>query len=189
MFKRDKRHMRYKLIFPVFLFLFMLVGNLQAEENLYALVFKEVITDQDVPFNPSRYVFGRHLYPQYSYHGLPENFLIKKSPDISIAPTDIESVSIVRNPFSQSHVLHYMSTITFKPRVANQLFEYTKRNLEKRIAIEIDGRILAIPTILQPIENILLLDTAGMPIEVLQSTFQKISANVTVKDDAPDGLK
>ena len=181
--------MKYKLIFPVFLFLLMFGGNLQAEENLYALVFKEVITDQDVPFNPGRYVFGRHLYPQYSYHGFPENFLIKKSPDMSIAPTDIESVSIVRNPFSQSHVLHYMSTITFKPRVANQLFEYTKRNLEKRIAIEIDGRILAIPTILQPIENILLLDTAGMPIEVLQSTFQKISANVTVKDDAPDGLK
>ena len=182
-----------RFISSIFIFFALLLpmskSSLLAEENLYALVFKEVITDQDVPFEPARYVFGRHSYPQYSYHGLPEHFLIKKSPDISIAPTDIESVRIVRNQFSASYMLHYMSTITFKPSVANHLFEYTKRNLKKRIAIEIDGRILAIPTILQPIENVLLLDTAGMPIDVLQSTFQKISTNVTVKDDAPDRLK
>ncbi len=170
---------RIVLILPLFfLFCFSNVGRI--EEATHYLNLKQVIDTND-SIN-SNYEYGKKLYPQYSYEGLSDSFLIKKYPDISIGPNEIESVRIKRMPFAPPSMSAYIVVIHFDPSAAKKIRAYTKKNLNKRIALEIDGRIFAIVKVLDVEEYELNITLSKRNLKEIEKELLKKSKNVVIDD-------
>ena len=146
------------------------------------LTIKEVIDTNDKINIDSNYEHGKEHYPRYSYAGLSDNFLIKKVPDITLCAGDIRSIEIKRQPFSQPHIPNYVISIHLESAAATKISDYTKRNLDKRIAIEIDGTIFAIPKILEEIREELDLTLGGWSLKEIERELRKISNNIVIHE-------
>jgi len=157
-------------------------SNIEAtEQHFHYLNIKQVIeTDDNINSN---YEYGRNLYPQYSYHGLPDNFLIKKDPDISISPKDIELVEIKRMPFSPPNMQVYTIAIHFHPIAANKIKAYTEQNLSNRIALEIDGKIFVIVKVLDITKDEVNITLGKISLDEIEKEVRKICDNVVADDD------
>jgi len=110
---------------------------------------QEVPSDKNYEYEP-----GKRLYPKYSYEGLPEDFVIKKSSDLSLTYKDIKEVEIERAPAYPFSLSAYTVRIHLWKESAERMRIFSVKHIDKRVAIEIDGKIFAIPTILDIMEVI-----------------------------------
>ena len=166
-----------------FLFASLHCPDIQANgQTYYCLNIKKVIDSEDEIVIDSEYESGKRLYLRYSSAGLSENFVVKKTPDMSLCPEDIKLVEIERQPFAQTHLTTYIVSIRLHGAVGSKISNYTERNLGKRIAIEIDGRILAIPKILDVVHEEMRL-MSGWNLEEIQREFGKVSNSIVVRDN------
>lgn len=168
----------------IILSLFFVFGFSDAgrtEEATHYLNLKQVI-DTDNNIN-SDYEYGKELYPQYSYQGLSDSFLIKKSPDISISPNEIELIKIRRMPFVPASISAYIVSIHFNPSAVKKIKAYTKRNVDKRIALEIDDKIFVIAKILDVLQDEAKITLRQRSLEEIERELRKISNNVVIDDN------
>ena len=82
----------------IFIFMISVISAETKEEVLHNLNIKKVIANPNM-INNSDYEYGKMLYPQYDYEGLPNNFMIKKTPDISFEPKDIKLIEVIKEPW------------------------------------------------------------------------------------------
>ena len=146
-------------------------------EPLYNLNIKQVLlTDDNINSN---YEYGKNLYPEYSYCGLPDNFLIKKTPDLTIAPEHIKLVEI-----SKMHSLTRMPAFTvvihFDSPTASQINAYTKQHMNEEIALEIDNKIFVIAKNLGSSGKEVQIALVKENIEALEEDLKKICSNVVI---------
>jgi preprotein translocase subunit SecD len=150
-------------------------------DQLHPLLLKEV-ADTDENINSS-YEYGKERYPLYAYHGLQENFLIKRSAVVSIDPSKIDLIEIEKAPFSPSERKVYTVSIHLKPDGAKKIRAYTKENLNERVAFEIDGKIFIIAKILSLIEDEINLVLSKKSIQEITAELQKVCNNVIIKEN------
>jgi hypothetical protein len=166
------------LLLPLIL-VFGFSGGQRQQEAVHRLNIKQVITDEKPGIN-SNYEYGKELYPEYSYHGLPETFLIKKSAGISFRPSDIESIRIAKLLFIPADLEEFTVTITFTSSAGKRLHDFTKRNLDSRIALEIDRKIFIIATIMDPIGSIMNITVGNRSVEEIRKELSKVSKNIII---------
>jgi len=154
-------------------------GELQGVA-VHALNIKQVTTDKSLEIN-ANYEYGKNLYPQYSYHGLPKSFFIKKSADISFRPSDIESIEIRKPPFIPPGLEEFTVTITFSRLAGQRLRDYTEQNVHNKIALEIDNSIFVIATIMDPMETVMNITVGNRSIAEIKDELSKISENIIVQ--------
>jgi preprotein translocase subunit SecD len=124
---------------------------------------------------------GRKLYPRYSYEGLPEDFVVKKSPDVSFKDRDIEYVEIKKDPFSPAHMSSYIVTIYLQGKSAERMRAFSEKHLKKRVAIEIDGKIINIPTINDIVENKFSIIFVKTSISDLENEIKKVTDKIRIE--------
>jgi preprotein translocase subunit SecD len=143
-----------------------------------ALNFKSV---QEENYQGSyAYEPGKELYPGYLYEGLPENFAVKKSPDLSLTGEDIELVGIKRNSFSPPHISTYIVTIHLKKESAERMRTFTETHLNKKVAMEIDGKIVKIATIMGIISHKLSVAFTRTSLSEIEDEFKKVTGKIRI---------
>lgn len=142
---------------------------------------KEVLIDYE-NYNQSDYEYGKYIYPQYSYMGLPDHFLIKKKADIAIPPSKIKIIKVSKSRWLSDDIQSVIVKISFISTI-EALKEYTKENLNQRIAFAIDEKILSIAKIIDPIESEMSISISGMKIDILKEELLKISNNVVLEEE------
>jgi hypothetical protein len=160
-------------------FIFGFSGGDKPEQELHYLHLKRVVTDETV-VNKSEFEYGKRLYPEYSYHGLPDNFLIRKNPDISFRGSDIKLIEIKKLPFLPADMLEFIVTITFNDSAAARLYSYTQRNTNIKVALEVDKLIFIIASILDPIHEEMNITVGNRTIEEIKDEFSKICKNIKI---------
>jgi hypothetical protein len=153
------------------------------ERSSHCLNIKQVIDDngKTIGIDPN-YELGKRIYPGYASEEVSESFLIKKVPDISLCKEDVKLIEIETEPFTQPHLAPgYIVTIHLQAAAANRISNYTKRNLDKRVAIEIDGTIFAIPKILEQVKTKMRL-FAGSDLEDIKRVLGKISDKIVIRE-------
>lgn len=148
-------------------------------KDLSYLILKRVETNLS-SFSETAYVKGKELYPEYSYHGLPENFLIKKTPDVTIDPKGIRMVEIRKMRFAPVNMPAYTIIFHFNTSTAIKIRNYTKENLNTHVALEVDGKIFVIAKILDVVENKLNISVAKKDINEIKCTVRKISRKIII---------
>ena len=173
-----------KVIFISLIIFFLSISiaeskNERITENGFCL--KQVIEDSNLKVN-NNYEYGRELYPRYKESGLSNDFLIKKVPDLCIDPVHIKEIRISKQPpFPGAHQ-SYEIKITFDKLAASEMIVFTKSNLKKRIAMEVDGEIISIAPILDPIEDVLIIFVASeKSIQEMKAIYFRISKNIIVE--------
>ena len=176
--KRNKMKI-YCYFFLMFLILSVSCSSLsdnKGSENAF-LRFKTVIDDPKIKPN-SKYEHGKELYPKYSYQGLSDSFLIKKSADITIASNEIESIEIKKMPYVPANMLQFTVILFFKNDAAKKLHSYTKGKINERVALEIGVKIYFIALIIEPIEREMNITVANRTLEEITSDFAKVSKKI-----------
>ena len=173
-----------KVIFILFIILFLNISIAESKNESIAdngFCLKQVIEDTNLKANDN-YEYGRELYPRYKESGLPDDFLIKKAPDLCIEPVHIKEIRISKQPpFPGAHQ-SYEIKITFDKLAASKMIVFTKSNLKKRIAMEVDGEIISIAPILDPIEDVLIIFVASeKSIQEMKAIYFRISKNIIVE--------
>ncbi len=125
-------------------------GNKQkGKDNLN---FKQILLVQDNKVEAG-YEYGKECFPEYSFHGLPETFLLKKAADISFSPSQVESIEIRRMPYIPPTMLNFQIIINFDKLGSKKLYAYTTKMVNKRVALEAGSKVFNVVTIMEPIEN------------------------------------
>lgn len=173
-----------KILILVLLFGVFHCSYIQANaKNYHCLNIKEVVDIEDKIGIDSNYEYGKRLFPQYTDAELSENFLVKKIPDLSLCRDDIRLIEVEREPFTQPHLTPgYVVSIHLQSVAASKISEYTKRNIDKQIALEIDGRSFAVPTILEQVKVKMRL-FVGADLEEIKRELGKISNNIVIHDN------
>jgi len=140
---------------------------------------RQISVNPDLNSDPN-YEPGRELYPKYSYHGLPDNFLVKRIPDISINSIDISLIKIKKMQFSSSSGEVYTVTIYLDSTAARKMQEYTMENLGKKVALETAGKIFVVVTIVNVISDELNITLLGKDIDEVEMQLRKLSQNIVV---------
>lgn len=151
------------------------------EDDLRNLNIKQVITNTKMIDN-SDYEYGKMLYPQYSYEGLSEYFMIKKTPDISFEPKDIKLIKIIREPWIPDNKLEFTVNINFYSSGQKKINPYSRQNINKKVALEIDGKIFVIATILENIESEMKISVSNKTAQTIAAELRKVSNNITIKE-------
>ncbi len=128
------------------------------------------------------YELGKELYPKYSYEGLPEDFTIKRSPDLSLSYADIELVEVRKNPYSPSYLSVYDVTIHLNNEAGERMHAFSVKHLKRRVAIEVDGKIICIGTLAYVVDNelvVMIIKTSSAEIE---NTFGKVTDKISIKE-------
>lgn len=160
---------------------FLIIGfgfDIHSEEPVHSLNFKQVL------LNPSsqrigEYDYGVVSYPNHRREGLPDDFLIKKHPDISFKASDIKSIRIGK-AVTASNETFYNITIVLNKSAGENLYKFTKLNENKRVALEIDNEIISIPTIISPISDTMTIGGSDKSVNEIKAIFSKISKNISV---------
>ena len=124
---------------------------------------------------------GKELYPSYSYEGLPDDFLIKKSPDLSLTDRDIKLIEIERNQFSPSYMAVYTVTIHLQQESAERMRTFSAKYLNKRVGLEIDGKIFKITTLIDVMSSQVVVHIARTSFSEIESQFRKITDKIRIK--------
>jgi len=150
--------------------------SINADERKINLSIKKVVIDPQYQDN-DKYESGKSRYPSFARSGLPENFLIKKVPDIVIYREDIEYITIDNADFVTSSKPVYEIFIRLKPSMSKVMSNYTKSNLGNHISIEIFGEVIAIAKIIGVISDEMVLSTS-QDINKIEKSLRQISDNV-----------
>jgi hypothetical protein len=164
------------------IFTITIVNFAYSQNQKHSLYFKRVLIS-DPPLNEiGDYEPGTALFPDYSEHGLPDDFLVKKVPDCIISPSEIVSIEIVRQAYIPKDVLEFTIKIKFTNPAGKVIFNFTQSNLNEKFAVEINKVIFTIATIMAPIKDEMNITSGDKSKEELIMIFQQISNNVSVKD-------
>jgi preprotein translocase subunit SecD len=149
-----KKFFTLKYILNLFIGIFLIqnaCGNGSNELNGSKMIFWEIIVDNDekTTISPD-YEYGESRFPNYLAYKLPKHFIIKKSPDLIIDGDKIEEI-IIKNERKKSTTPLYVATIKFKPDMRSIIKEYTNKNRNKVILIEIDNDILSVNMIMDEV--------------------------------------
>lgn len=189
LFEKVNKNLSIKHIkFPILVIFICVFGFLSSEKgitNSYNLHLKQVSINPSLT-TQSGYESGKKLFPEYQYHGLPEDFLIKKRPDISFSSDDIKSIEIDKMPFYPVNKLEYEVTINFHPSSAERLFAYTKQKTNQKIALEIDNRIFVIATILDPLRTKMVITVGNKTVNQIRNELSKICNNIILGSGIKD---
>jgi len=150
-----------------------------SQGQMGCLNVRQIIVDPNLSTNPN-YEPGRELYPKYSYHGLPDDFLVKKTPDISINASEIKLIKIKRMPFSSLSDQVYTVTFYLDSRAAKKMQEYTVTNVGKKVALETADKIFVVATILNVISDELSITVLGKDVGEIEVQLRKLSQNIVV---------
>jgi phosphohistidine swiveling domain-containing protein len=174
-----KRHRLRNIIYlSLGLLIIGISFDLHSEESFHTLNFKQVLLNPSSP-RIGEYDYGVVLYPNYRRQGLPDDFLIKKQPDISFKSSDIKSVKIAKT-VADPNAKFYNITIVLTESAGQDLYRYTKLNENNRVAIEIDNEIISIPTIISPISDTMTIGGSDKSVDEIKAIFSKISKNISV---------
>ena len=153
------------------------------KDALHCLNIKKVITDNNVRDN-SEYEYGKLIYPQYERYGLPENFMIKKTPDVVFRPDEIKSIKIKNQPFIR---LSYVVTINLEPSGQKKIDAYAKKNINSLVALEIDNNIIVMPKITGEIDTMqttLQFTIGNKTIQEIEMELRKISKDIVIETNS-----
>jgi len=125
---------------------------------------------------------GKELYPRYSYEGLPEDFVIKKTPALSLTYEDIELVEIKKDPFSPSYMSTYIVTIYLSEESVKRMRTFSGKHLKKRVAMEIEGKIIKIATIVDIIGDKLSVTFTDASLSEIENVFRKVTEKIKIKE-------
>jgi preprotein translocase subunit SecD len=180
---------RSSVIISIIVFIFIIsVRSAETKEDiLHNLNIKQVITNSKMIDN-SDYESGKMLYPQYSYEGLPEYFMIKKTPNVSFEPNDIKLVEIIKEPWISDDMLQFTVNIFFNSSGRDKIYAYSKQNINKKVAIEIDSKILVIATILEKIENEMTVIINKKTAPTISAELRKVSNKIIIKEKGDNNL-
>jgi len=142
------------------------------------LNFKNVLETREG--RDHEYEPGKDIYPRYSYAGLPEDFAIRKSPDFSLTYEDIQSVEIKKG-FSP-HIEVYTLTINLNKEAAERMRVFSEKYLKKRVAVEIDGKIIEIVTIIGVAGDQFILTIGRTSPSEIEREFRKVTDKIRYKD-------
>ena len=165
-----------------------MVPYAHAIDSKAELVFKSVRLNADCGKDPD-YERGADRFPSYLRHGLPECFLIKRSPDLSIPPADIKRVTIKcmpsKTPFGNNPAAResYLVTIDFTESALNAVHTYTEAHVRSRVSIEIGNDILIIPTIINPIESSMTITISDKRFSEIKNIMSKICSDIEVEEN------
>lgn len=180
------QEIKFTLLHPLLLAVIVLVllfhsylneARSTAPEHL-PLNFKNVMVTRegiDHEYEP-----GKDIYPRYSYTGLPEDFAIKKSPDLSLRYEDIASVEIKKG-FS-SHVAVYTLTINLHKEAAERTRAFSEKYLKRKVAVEIGGKIIEIVTIIDIVSDQLVLTIGRTTLSELEREFRKVTDKIKCEE-------
>lgn len=142
-----------------------------------SLLIKKVVTDPHAVLD-GEYEAGNVRYPAYAYQGLPDTFLIKKSPDLIIAHNDIRKIQIQKAPSSTAEPT-YIVLVSLDPNKLSEVKAFAVRNLNQRVTIEIENNILSIVKILDvPSDDILF--STNMDLAHLHSALKRVFPKVSL---------
>ena len=164
----------------IFILMISAISAETKEESLHNLNIKKIIVNPN-KINNSDYEYGKMLYPQYDYEGLPNNFMIKKTPDISFVPKDIKLIEVIKEPWIPDNMLEFTVNIFFNPSGQRKINPYSNQNINKKVALEIDSKILVIGTILEKIENEMQVIINKKTAQTIAAELRKVSNNVIIK--------
>lgn len=145
--------------------------------DLSQLLIKRVVLIDGL-ISETDYVKGKELYPEYAYIGLPENFLIKKEPDIIIYPKEIRLVEIKKMIFVSATMEVYTITFHFDDSIKAKIQEYTEEHLDELIALEINSEIFCIAKIIDIIEGELTVSIGNKSFDEVNFYVKKIARNI-----------
>lgn len=138
---------------------------------------QEAAGDKNYEYEP-----GKGLYPRYSNEGLPEDFVIKKIPDLSLTYRDIKKVEIQRAPAYPSSLSAYTVRIHLWKESAERMRIFSAKHLDKRVAMEIDGKIFKIATIIDIMSDEVLVTIARSSLSEIEKEFKKVTDNIRIKE-------
>jgi hypothetical protein len=164
----------------IFILMISAISAETKEEGLHNLNIKQIIVNPN-KINNSDYEYGKMLYPQYDYEGLPANFMIKKTPDISIEPKDIKLIEVIKEPWIPENMLEFIVNIIFNPSGQKKIYPYSNQNINNKVALEIDSKVFVIGTILEKLENEMKVIIKKKTAQTIADELRKVSNNVIIK--------
>ena len=127
-------------------------GQGMEHEEKASLEIKHILIPQEGKAYTD-YELGRKYISDYSFHGLPETFLIKKQPGLSIQPEAIDSIEIKRMPYIPPDMLNFQITINLNKTISEKLYRYTQKLTNEKIAFALNCKVFHVVTIMEPIKN------------------------------------
>jgi preprotein translocase subunit SecD len=143
------------------------------------LNFKEVL--DAVGEREGEYEPGKHRYPDYEVKGIPETFVIKKTPDLVIADSDIESIEVKTDRYSSPKPAWSVRVRLFEG-ASERMRVFSESNLKKRVAIEVDGVIVQIPTVQGVLTNEIGLTFVSVPLSEIETTLKKVTHKIRTEE-------
>lgn len=177
-------HIKQKGLIVIYITIFMALlpfFEAYSMQSQYLLIKKVIDSGEDKMVSMD-YEYGEKKFPDYEYHGLSEYFLIRKKADIVVKPRDVKLIEIKKVRSSQSHILLHEVTIYFNPLAAKKVSDYSKMNLKKKFALEIDKKVFFIGKIVEVVETKMTLTFMKRSLEEIMMNLKKLSNNIIVKD-------
>lgn len=143
----------------------------------YSLNFHEVIINSKTE-NGSFYYDGRLKYPNYSEAGIKIDFWINKLPEFSIDSKQIKDIKI-RFLGHEIYAVEISLDVDSKS-IIKKFAEYALTKNGLKVAVSIDYKILAIPTITSPFHYSFIFTTVWDNIDSLKREMLKINDRVEI---------
>jgi hypothetical protein len=124
------------------------------------------------------YSIGRELFIDYKFHWLSDNFVIKKEPDLSFYPNEIINILIKKAEYPAGQTSNYIVTIDLNDSASDRLREYTRANLNTKIALQLDDTILTIVSIKAVLEDGFSFALRNTNYEKIEDIFKTLSDNI-----------
>jgi hypothetical protein len=155
------------------------------EQKHCTLNFKNVI--ESGLGNVDEYDLGKDLFPEYLINGLPESFLIKKSPDLIIGDDDIMLIRIQVDPYSNPKPA-WNVIVHLRKEASERMGNFSKEHLKKRVVLEIDGQVVSIGLIDMVLSETFSIGFTRVSLSDLENTFKKVTNNIRI-EKAPEKRK
>jgi hypothetical protein len=91
-------------------------------------------------------------------------------------------VEIERAPAYPSSLSAYTVRIHLWKESPERMRIFSAKHIDKRVAIEIDGKIFAIPTILDVMSDEVLITVARRSLSEIESEFRKVTDKIRIKN-------
>jgi hypothetical protein len=166
------------LTMVLFSLVFAFPSNGRKEKASHYLNLRNVITDPGVK-HESDYEYGKLIYPRYKAIGLPDNFMIKKSPDLSFGSQELKVIRIARQSFS--NVESYVVSIVFEASIGDKLTKYTKNKIGDEIAVAVDEYILVIARILDVFDKELTFTVTNRKLNEIEDKLSPVSRKIIIE--------
>jgi len=121
----------------------LMATTIHANDLTYLSFFtvKKTCGDCKIEFEP-----GRSVFPGYKMHWLPDDFLVKKSPEVKFSSADVSNITIEQISMSGTHD-NYMISIKLVDSASEVFDSYVGNNVGAQVLIKINNRVLNVVTI------------------------------------------